>query len=325
MSLRIDNSDESLYVKRNSSNAKNKISESPNRSSANNSAKTEKDDDSGFAITKQLKPKVPMMQEAYQHINATNSMLQIFEDSYSKINNILLKMKDIATKVLKNFNIDNLEGDEQTLEANLQTSSETVSVQGMGTLRSYESTSINFQLTKEILQWRDEINDISANTRFNDRNIVQQQESINEETNEVSENQDSSDKQQVMFFLPSGNKIKTEINVKLEFNIVSTQNLGLDNLGFEDVSKAQASLEKIEKALNKISDTVSQFGEYQKYMAEVIKTLKVNTQTESFVQNADRVFELATSTSNLILENMQLAITAQANQAPQQIKQLLGG
>jgi len=57
-----------------------------------------KDDAAGYAIANSFKAKISSLKVAYQNANESNSLLQVADGAYNKIQDILIRMKDLATQ-----------------------------------------------------------------------------------------------------------------------------------------------------------------------------------------------------------------------------------
>jgi flagellin len=98
MGLKINTNVEALGVYNNITNTNAKVADSLKRLSSGFRINSAKDDASGFAIANSFKAKISSMRVASQNANEAQSMLQTADGAYSKVNDILVRMKDLATQ-----------------------------------------------------------------------------------------------------------------------------------------------------------------------------------------------------------------------------------
>jgi flagellin len=98
MSLRINTNVEALNVHNNLVSTNNKVAQSLKRLSSGLRINSAKDDASGLAVANNFAAKVSSMTVANQNATEANSMLQTADGAYSKINDILTRMRDLSTQ-----------------------------------------------------------------------------------------------------------------------------------------------------------------------------------------------------------------------------------
>jgi len=98
MSLMVNTNIDALAVHNNLVNTNNKVSASLQRLSSGLRITSAKDDASGFAIANSFAAKIASMQVASQNAGEAQSMLQTADGAYTKINDILVRMKSLATQ-----------------------------------------------------------------------------------------------------------------------------------------------------------------------------------------------------------------------------------
>lgn len=100
----------------------------------------------------------------------------------------------------------------------------------------------------------------------------------------------------------------------------TTSDLGIDGLSVGDMSDAQSALEKVDKALQKVSGMRAGFGATQSRLESASNTLDVSYENLSAANSRIRDADIAKETSELasanILRNTAVSILAQANQEP---------
>ncbi|MEY8494247.1 flagellin [Lachnospiraceae bacterium 29-91] len=106
----------------------------------------------------------------------------------------------------------------------------------------------------------------------------------------------------------------------------NTVNLTTD-VNISTATQAQASIDKINKAIDIISSMRSDFGALQNRLEHTINNLGVQTENlsaaESRIRDVDMAKEMMAYTKNNILVQASQAMLAQANQVPQGVLQLL--
>jgi len=98
MGLRINTNIEAMEIHRQLVLTNNKLGDSLKRISSGYRINSAKDDASGFAVANMFKAKISSMRVAYQNGSEANSMLQVADGAYSKIYDVLVRMKDLATQ-----------------------------------------------------------------------------------------------------------------------------------------------------------------------------------------------------------------------------------
>ncbi|MFP5213598.1 MAG: flagellin [Acidobacteriota bacterium] len=98
MGLKINTNVESINVHRTLTDTNNKVADSLKRLSSGFRINSAKDDASGFAIANSFKVKIGAMRVASQNASEAQSMLQTADGAYSKVHDIMSRMKNLATQ-----------------------------------------------------------------------------------------------------------------------------------------------------------------------------------------------------------------------------------
>lgn len=98
MGLKISTNVEALNILRTMTDTNTKVGASLQRLSTGFRINSAKDDASGYAIANSFKAKIASMRVASQNASEAQSMLQTADGSYSKIHDILVRMKSLATQ-----------------------------------------------------------------------------------------------------------------------------------------------------------------------------------------------------------------------------------
>ncbi|AFS71383.1 flagellin [Exiguobacterium antarcticum] len=114
---------------------------------------------------------------------------------------------------------------------------------------------------------------------------------------------------------------------KLGIGDMSAKALGIDKLDLTTSAGAQASITKINSAIESVSAERSKLGANQNRLDHTINNLKTSsenlTAAESRVRDVDMAKEMMNQTKNSILAQAAQAMLAQSNQTPQGVLQLL--
>ena len=117
--------------------------------------------------------------------------------------------------------------------------------------------------------------------------------------------------------------------LRVDIGDMHCTSLGIDNanLSIADQASAQAAVDKIKAAINKVSDVRGTLGATQNRLDHTINNLSVMTENiqdaESTIRDTDVAEEMMAYTKNNILIQSAQAMLAQANQVPQGVLQLL--
>jgi len=98
MSLRINTNVEAINVHRHLSMTNRRLAESLKRLSSGYRINSAKDDASGLAVANKFRADIRSLRVAKQNAMEAQSMLQIADGAYSKIYDILVRMKELATQ-----------------------------------------------------------------------------------------------------------------------------------------------------------------------------------------------------------------------------------
>lgn len=98
MGLKVNTNLNSLTVQNNLVTTNERVSDSLKKLSSGLRINSAKDDAAGFAIANTFKARISSMRVASQNAAEAQSMLQVADGAYSKINDILIRMKSLATQ-----------------------------------------------------------------------------------------------------------------------------------------------------------------------------------------------------------------------------------
>jgi flagellin len=135
MGLRINTNIEAIDVHRNLMITNRNLAESLKRLSSGYRINSAKDDASGFAVANKFRADIAALQVAHQNAAEAQSMLQVADGAYSKIYDILVRMKELATQAAS----------DQTVQS---------------------------QLTSEFINLQSEITRIAQSTKYNNTVLI---------------------------------------------------------------------------------------------------------------------------------------------------------
>lgn len=150
MGLKVNTNMESLTVQNNLVGTNLKVADSLRRLSSGLRITSAKDDSAGFAIANSFKAKIAAMRVSSQNATEAQSMLQTADGAYTKVNDILVRMKSLATQAAsgQTENLTTMDNEFGALQDEIDRIAQstkygsTTLVQGSGTA----STGITFQI-----------------------------------------------------------------------------------------------------------------------------------------------------------------------------------
>ena len=297
MGLRIRTNVSALKAKRNLNDTTNRIQDNMAKLSSGYRITKSADDAAGLAISEALRAKMRSMEQATRNAADGISLIQVAEGSMNEINNILIRLRELATQASSDT-IGNLE-------------------------RSFTNREYN-----ELVS---EIDRISNTTEFNGLNLLggaSKNEVIDEGKmvvhigtgNGIQPNTDT-----VEISLEDI-KISAEEGLGL---FATGGNVGpdsIDNLTFSR-STAAAKLEIIDQAIKKVASNRATLGSKQSRIESAINNLAIQMEnvatSKSRIKDVDFASETALFTQNRILGQAGSSVLAQANSTPELALSLL--
>ncbi len=132
---------------------------------------------------------------------------------------------------------------------------------------------------------------------------------------------------QTALWIQVGNTGDSFQQVEIILTDMRAKYLGVDPLDITTIDSALGSLDKINEAIENVSNVRSYFGAIQNRLDHTISSLGVSIENiqeaESRVRDVDMAKEMMAYTTNNILVQSAQAMLAQANQVPQGVLQLL--
>ncbi|MGN7312456.1 flagellin Hag [Alkalicoccobacillus gibsonii] len=264
------------------------------------------DDAAGLAISEKMRAQVRGLDQASRNAQDGISLIQTAEGALNETHSILQRMRELAVQASNDTNTD---------------------------------TDRN-ELQKEMNELIDEIDRIAGNTEFNTKNLLNGQEGAAAD--------DPRTANEFTFHIGAN----ATQNIKLEINSMNTDNIGA--IDADDASNsvtikslktdaddaattpgaltsqdtADAAITTIQAAIDQVSAERSKLGANQNRLEHTISNLDNSSENlqaaESRIRDVDMAKEIMEFTKNNILSQASQSMLAQANQAPQQVLQLLG-
>ncbi len=277
MALRVNTNVEAINVHNNLTITNNRVADSLKRLSSGKRINSARDDASGLAVANNFRAKISSMRVASQNAAEANSMLQVADGAYSKITDILVRMRDLATQAAS------------------------------------EQTEQRDKLQTEFQALQDEIDRIAGSTKYGSMTVTNGTQSYT-------------------FQVGAGGASNSNDVMGISFTAVSTGALGVGSavsIGGTGISAATDAMAKIDSALSSMNTYMATVGAYQNRLQYTMENLAISIEnfsaSESAIRDADMAYEMTQFTRNQILQQTGIAMLSQANQAPQQIMQLIGG
>ncbi len=278
MALRVNTNIEAINVHNNLLVSSNKVAESLKRLSSGKRINSAKDDASGLAVANNFRARISSMRVASQNATEAISMLQVADGAYSKITDILVRMRDLATQAAS------------------------------------QQTEQRDKLATEFIALQDEIDRIAGSTKYGSMTVTNATQSYT-------------------FQVGAGGVDNSNDVLAISFTAVSTGALGVGksdvSIGGIGIDAAASALAKIDAALSSMNTYMANVGAYQNRLQYTVENLAISIEnfasSESAIRDADMAHEMTQFTRNQILQQTGIAMLSQANQAPQQLMQLING
>lgn len=285
MALRVNTNVDAINIQRNLNMTKDRVGDSLKKLSSGHRVDSAKDDASGYAIANYFKSKVSSMRVAYQNATESNSMLQTADGGYNAVHDILIRMKDLAT---------------QAAGGQLDNNSRT-------------------QINTEFSALQSELDRIAQSTTYGSQSLI------------YCTNAAATSGTKITFTFQVGAGVTSGVDtISVQLDAVSSGALGVGTgIDVSSAFKASTAMAKLDAALASVNNSMASLGAYQNRLSYSMQNLQVMIEnfsaSESAIRDVDMAYQVTQFTKDQILQQTGMAMLAQANQAPQQILQLLGG
>jgi flagellin len=266
------------------------------------------DDAAGLAISEKLKADIRGLNMAKRNANDGISLVQTAEGGLNEVGNILSRLRELS----------------------VQGASDTVGDNERGFLN------------KEFAQLKDEIDRITKSTEYNGTMLL-----VGDQSN-LSENLKNRSNQYPLE-IQVGKNYYADVDGLDQRNAVNIIKIDLQNIDVntegeagldigasdnengtrvDNKVSAQNSIDKMDKAINKVSGYRAYLGAIQSRLTSSVTNLSIqsenNSAANSRIRDTDFAEETAKSTQSSIIKQAGVAILSQANQSPQAALRLLG-
>ena len=236
------------------------------------------DDAAGLSISEKMRRQIRGLTQATANAQDGISMVQTAEGALTEVHDMLQRMNELAVKAAN--------GSNQSVD------------------RDY--------IDSEIQQLKSEIDRVAATTTFNEKNLLNSNQTINLQVGAETEA-----KNQI------GVALKQMNAAGLSINTVSVKGNGTSG-----ETAAKSAIDSIKKALQTVSEQRSDLGAQQNRLEHTINNLnnvvENTTSAESAIRDTDMASEMVKYSNNNILAQAGQAMLAQANQSNQGVLSLLG-
>ena len=169
------------------------------------------------------------------------------------------------------------------------------------------------QLNSEFMQLHAELDHIAQATKYGGQNLVYSTGTGNAAS--------------FTFQVDATNDSYNQIGVSL--GAVSSGALAISVTSIATATSASSAMGALDLALGSVNDYMARVGASQSRLQHTLEMLQVGIEnfsaSESTIRDIDMAYEVTQFTKNQILQQTSMAMLAQANQAPQQILQLISG
>jgi len=261
------------------------------------------DDAAGLAISEKMKAQMNGLAQAQRNAQDGISMIQTAEGALKETHSMLQRMRELSVQASNDTN----------------------------------TNEDRAQIQKEIHQLSSQIQDISEQTQFNTKELLNGdlQGSANAQTFQVGANKGETLSLQIKNMgVSTGGLDVNAGDVKLVSGtmVVDTGALATtasgNSIDVTTQSGAAAAIKTIDDAIQDVSDERSKLGAVQNRLDHTINNLSATeenlTAANSRIRDVDMAKEMMNLSKQQILSQAGTAMLAQANQMPQGVLQLLG-
>ncbi|WP_020060530.1 flagellin N-terminal helical domain-containing protein [Bacillus sp. 123MFChir2] len=270
--MRINTNINSMRTQEYMRQSQDKMNTSMNRLSSGKRINTAADDAAGLAIATRMRARESGLGKATQNTQDGISMIRTAESALSSVSNILTRMRDLAVQSANGTN----------------------------------NTGNQADLNKEFTALKDQIDYISANTEFNDKHLLDADQTVNIETLDGS---------------TAGQQIKVVLSK------IDTTSITVNASKIDTEADALASVKSIDDALAFVAGKRADLGATQNRLGFNVENLNnqaINmAASASQIEDADMAKEMSEMTKFKILNEAGISMLSQANQTPQMISKLL--
>ena len=235
------------------------------------------DDAAGLSISEKMRRQIRGLTQASANAQDGISMVQTAEGALNEVHDMLQRMNELAVKAAN--------GSNQSVD------------------RDY--------IDAEIQQLKTEINRVAATTTFNEKNLLNSDQTVNLQVGAETE---------------AANQISVTLK-QMNAAGLSIEGVNVKGDGTTGETAAKDAITSIKKALQAVSTQRSDLGAQQNRLEHTINNLdnvvENTTAAESRIRDTDMATEMVKYSNNNILAQAGQAMLAQSNQANQGVLSLL--
>lgn len=362
MGFRINTNISSLNVLRTLGTNDANMSRSLERLSSGYRINAAKDDAAGLAQAKTLNNQNRALAVASRNVSQANAMLQTAEGGADQIQNMLLRLKELATQAASqnsNSNLSDIDQEAGAIIEEIDRIANSTTYLGQALLTGYGEKSVAGVPTLVDNVYGFDVSGAAAGTFTLAWDGVDNTMTMS--SGGLSQTVDVAQEAQTINFSTFGIKFKTTAaftfanaaamagdlvvagddatfqvgqsngeNFRISFTIDSlkTDALSVDGVSLATLTGAQAAMDSIDDAIDQVSSGRANIGAIQNRLdytyANIMTSIENLSAAESAIRDVDMAAEMTNFTKNQILLQAGTAMLAQANQAPQMVLQLLG-
>ena len=293
------------------------------------------DDAAGLAISEKMRSQIRGLNQAKRNSQDGISMIQTYEGALTETHSILQRMKELAAESANGTYDDatdraaiQLEFDQLNDELNqiADTDFNGVTALNGGTMADGTVQADNlFDYSADPQDTPNVKTDASGATMVSVGNAYSAAGADLTYTGSIVLQVGARSKDAVNFTFAYSAKGLGSLKANMD---VSARGLSTDQLDLSTQDSANAAIDQIDYAINKVSMVRATFGSIQNRLEHKIENLTTTaenmTEAESTIRDTDMASEMMNYTKYNILQQAAQSMLAQANQQPQSILQLLG-
>ncbi|MDQ0299546.1 flagellin [Salibacterium salarium] len=277
--MKINSNIQALNAYRNLNQNQTELSKNLEKLSSGLRINKASDDAAGLAISEKMRSQIRGLDQAERNAMDGVSLIQTAEGAMQEVNSMLQRMRELS---VQSANDSNSESDRE-------------------------------QIQKEIDALTDEVDNISENTEFNTKSLL----------NPDSSGAGGSGQLSLSFQIGPNSDQTIELNI----SGMDSETLNIDNVDVGTQSGASAAISTFDEAINTVTSARSELGAVQNRIEHTVNNLQIThenlSSAESRIRDADMAEEMTEFTRNNIINQSATAMLAQANQMPQGVLQLL--
>jgi len=249
------------------------------------------DDAAGLAISEKMRSQIRGLDMASKNSQDAISLIQTADGGLTEINNMVQRIRELTVQAANDTN------------------------QKLGETSAQDATD-TIKLAKEASQLVQEIDAMAGRTEFNKKKLLTDSAGASSSVGSST------------FHMQVGANANQSLNVVI--NHITASKMSITNAGAQILAGASAAstyLSTVDTALRLVTEERASLGAYQNRLEYTIKSLDIASEntsaSESRIRDADMAREMMNVSKANVLQQAATSMLAQANQAPQNVLQLL--